>query len=535
MSRPADEPAAPRTERQLLRSSAVVALGTGLSRLTGFARIAVIAYAIGATALAEAYNLANNTPNLLYDLVLGGILSATLVPVIVEHMAREDDEGIDAVATVILVVLLGATVLSIACAPLIISMYNLSSSAEQARSQAQVAVPMLMLFLPQILFYGLSSLGTALLNARRSFAVPAFAPVLNNLVVIAVFLALPRVAGGSSPSLEEVADDPVLLAYIGVGTTLGIIAMTAVLWPAMRSAGIRLRWRFEPRHRAVREIGRLSVWTFGYVVSNLLAYVVIQTLANGVDGVTEYAYAYIFFQLPYGLWTVSVMTAHTPEMAAAWARGEIDELRDRFRSGFRLLPIIILPMTVGLIALADPIVNVILEHGSFDSVSGDLTARTLIAFAAGLPAFSVYLYAMRGFYALRDTRTPFIINLGENIANVVLGLLLVDRYGVVGLAASFSIAYALFAIVAMIALQRRIGGIFDRRTTQALLRQFAATVVMVFTVVIIANTVQLDALAEILVVGALSGGVYLGTLLLLRSEETELVVSRLRGRRSDRN
>jgi putative peptidoglycan lipid II flippase len=192
-------------------------------------------------------------------------------------------------------------------------------------------------------------------------------------------------------------------------------------------------------------------------------------------------------------------------------------------------------MTVGLIALADPIVNIILEHGSFDSVSGDLTARTLIAFAAGLPAFSVYLYVMRGFYALRDTRTPFIINLGENTANVVLGLLLVDRYGVVGLAASFSIAYALFAIVAMIALQRRIGGIFDRRTTQALLRQFAATVVMVFTVAIIANTVQLGALAEILVVGALSVGVYLGTLLLLRSEETELVISRLRGRRSDRN
>lgn len=533
MSRPADEPAAPRTERQLLQSSAVVALGTGLSRLTGFARVAVIAYAIGATALAEAYNLANNTPNLVYDLVLGGILSATLVPVIVEHMAREDEDGINAVATVILMVLLAATVVSILCAPFIIWMYNLSSPVDQAHSQARVAVPMLMLFLPQILFYGLSSLGTALLNARRSFAVPAFAPVINNLIVIAVFLALPRVAGGHSPSLEEVADDRVLLTYIGMGTTLGIVAMTAVLWPAMRAAGIRLRWRFEPRHRAVREIGRLSGWTLGYVVSNLAAYVVIQTLANGVDGVTEYAYAYIFFQLPYGLWTVSVMTAHTPEMAAAWVRGEIEELRSRFSSGFRLLPVVILPMTIGLISLAHPIVEVILEHGSYDSASGELTARTLVAFAAGLPAFSVYLYSMRGFYALRDTRTPFIINLGENIANVVLGLVLVDRYGVVGLAASFSVAYGLFAVIALITLQRRVGRIFDRRTTLSLMRQLVAAAVMVAVVSILGNMLELEAFAQIMVVGAVAGVVYLASLVLLRSEESELVLSRIRHRRSD--
>ena len=533
MSGPADDPAAPRTHRHLLRSSAVVAVGTGLSRITGFVRVAVIAYAIGATALAEAYNLANNTPNLLYDLVLGGILSATLVPVIVEHMAAEDEDGISAVATVIFTVLVGATLVSIAAAPLIIAMFNLSSPPDQARSQALVAVPLLMLFLPQILFYGLSSLGTALLNAKRSFAVPAFAPVINNLILIAVFLTLPRIAGGHSPTLEEVADDRVLLAYIGVGTTFGILAMTAVLWPALRAAGIRLRWRFEPGHRAVREIGRLSGWTLGYVVSNLLAYIVIQTLANGVDGVTEYAYAYIFFQLPYGLWTVSVMTAYTPEMATAWARGEITELRDRFSSGLRLLPVVILPMTIGLVALAHPIISVILQHGSFDRSSGDLTARTLVAFAAGLPAFSVYLYSMRGFYALRDTRTPFLINLGENIINVVLGVVLVDRFGVVGLAASFSIAYALFAIVSMIWLQSRVGAILDRRTRLAILRQLAASVVMIAITVLLLNSVSLPALPQILVVGTLGIGVYLGTLLALRSEETELVLARLRRRRPD--
>lgn len=512
----------------MLRSSGIVAIGTGLSRITGFIRVAVMAYAIGATALAEAYNLANNTPNLLYDLVLGGILSATLVPVIVEYMNRDDDEAINAVATVIFLVLLAATAASIAMAPFIIGLFNLSASAGQAKTQALVAVPLLMLFLPQILFYGLSSLGTALLNARRSFAVPAFAPVLNNLIVIALFLALPRVAGGHSPSFDQVAHDNVLLAYIGAGTTLGIVAMTAVLWPAMRAAGIRLRWRFHPRHPAVREIGRLSGWTLGYVISNLLAYVVIQTLANGVDGVTEYAYAYIFFQLPYGLWTVSVMTAYTPEMASAWARGELDELRDRFTSGFRLLPIVILPLTVGLAALAHPVISVVLEHGRFDAGSADLTARTLIAFAVGLPAFSLYLYAMRGFYALRDTRTPFLINVGENLANVVFGVLLLDRFGVVGLAASFSIAYALFCVVALVILQRRVGRIFDSRTIRSVAKQATAALAMITVVVIGDLLLPLNAIAQLLVVGSAGLTTYVIALLLLRSEETNQVIARIR-------
>ena len=113
-------PHQPRSAGHLLRSSAVVAAGTGLSRLTGFGRVAVMAYVLGTTALAEAYNLANNTPNLLYDLVLGGILSATLVPVVVERMSRDDSDGINAVATVITVVLLATTVIGMIAAPAII-------------------------------------------------------------------------------------------------------------------------------------------------------------------------------------------------------------------------------------------------------------------------------------------------------------------------------------------------------------------------------------------------------------------------------
>lgn len=460
---------------RLLRSSAVVAAGTALSRVTGLVRTVVIVYALGTTALAEAYNLANNTPNMLYDLVLGGILAATLVPVVVERMDHDDREGIDALATVITVVLAVLTVAAMVAAPFIIRAYSITESAADAETEATVAVPLLVLFLPQMFFYGMTSLGTALLNAKRSFAVPAFAPVLNNVVVICLFLALPRLAGGDQPTFEQVQADRSLQWLLGLGTTAGIVAMTLVLWPALRHAGIRLRWRFQPRHPAVRQVARLSSWTLGYVIANQIAFFTVIVLANGVDGVTAYTTAYIFFQLPYGLWAVSVMTAFTPEMAAAAVRDDMAALRSRFTYGLRLVLVLMLPAAVGLALLAGPVVEVVLERGALDAGSADTIAGTLAAFAVGLPFFAAYLYAMRGFYALRDTRTPFVINLGENVLNVVLAVVLVDRFGVQGLAASFTAAYAVSSVVALVALQRRIGSWFDRDTAVGLVRLVVGT------------------------------------------------------------
>ncbi len=511
----------------LVRSSAVVALGTGLSRLTGFLRVGVMAYAIGATALAEAYNLANNTPNLLYDLVLGGILSATLVPVVVAHTGRDDNRGIDALATVISVVLVAATVLGIALSPVIIHLYNLSSSPSDASTQAAVAVPLLMMFAPQILFYGLTSLGTSLLNARRSFAVPAFAPVLNNIVVICLFLALPHLASGDALTFDQVRQDTGLLLLLGFGTTAGLAAMTLVLWPAMRSAGIRLRWNFDLRDPAVREVGRLSGWTLGYVVSNLIAYGVIQTLANGVDGVSIYAYAWLFFQLPYGLWTVSVMTAYTPELSALHAAANIDGLRDRFGAGLRLVLVIALPATIGMILLSGPIVRLVLAHGEFTSSNADTTANTLIAFLCGLPAFSLFLFAMRGFYAQRDTRLPFFVNLAETLLGLAIAFVVVDRFGVVGLGASGSIAYSAFAVVALFLLHRRIGRYFDQPTILAITKLLVATVVMGIGVWLLITFVTMSDLLTVIIAGALGIAIYAGMLVLLRVEEAKSVMSRL--------
>jgi putative peptidoglycan lipid II flippase len=492
-----------RSSRGLLRSSAAVAVGTGLSRITGLGRTVVLAYALGTGALAEAYNLANNTPNMVYDLVLGGILAATLVPVVVERMDRDDQKGIDALATVIFVVLAAMTVVAMLLAPLIIRVYGLTDSADERSLQAEVAVPLLVLFLPQMLFYGLTSLFTALLNAKRSFAVPAFAPVLNNVVVICLFLALPRLAGGDQPTFDQVRNDAGLLWLLGLGTTAGIVAMTLVLLPAMRHADIRLHWNLDLRHPAVREVARLSGWTLGYVVANQVAFFIITILANGTDGVSVYAYAWIFFQLLYGLWAVSVMT-----------------------EGFRLVQVLILPGAVGLALLAGPVVELVLQRGAFDAASAEDTAGTLAAFAVGLPFFSAYLFAMRGFYALRDTRTPFWINLGENALNVVLAIAFVGPGGVEGLAASLSLSYAVGAFVALIVLEGRVGQLADRRTLVGMAKIAGASallgIVLAALLAVFGDDVWPAVLAAIIGLA-----VYLLALVATRSEEATMVLDRV--------
>jgi putative peptidoglycan lipid II flippase len=525
------------SSRGLLRSSAAVALGTGLSRITGLGRTVVLAYALGTGALAEAYNLANTTPNMVYDLVLGGILAATLVPVVVARMERDDQKGIDALATAIVLVLGAMTVLAMLLAPLIIRVYGLTDSPEERSLQAEVAVPLLVLFLPQMLFYGLTSLFTALLNAKRSFAVPAFAPVLNNVVVICLFLALPRLAGGEQPTFDQVRDDTGLLWLLGLGTTAGIVAMTLVLLPAMRHAQIRLRWNLDLRHPAVREVARLSGWTLGYVVANQVAFFVITILANGTDGVSVYAYAWIFFQLLYGLWAVSVMTAYTPELATAAVRGDLDGLRRRFTDGFRLVQVLILPGAVGLALLAGPVVEVVLQRGAFDAASAEDTAATLAAFAVGLPFFSAYLFAMRGFYALRDTRTPFWINLGQNALNVVLGIAFVGPWGVQGLAGALSLSYAVGSFVALIVLEGRVGQLADRRTLVGMAKIAAASALLGIVVGALLAVFGDDVLPAVL--AAIVGlAVYLLALVATRTEEATVVIDRLArlgrgGRRTD--
>lgn len=521
---------APPDASRLARASVAVALGTALSRVTGLGRVGVTAYAIGRFTFADTYNLANSTPNIVYELVLGGVLTATLVPLFVQQLQRRDERATSALMTTAMLALVVLTGLAIVAAPAISWLYTLAAAPEHREAQREVMTFLVRLLLPQMLFYGFTALATALLNARRRFAAAAYAPVLNNLVVIGVLLWFVAATDGPRSewtSVERLRDETALLLLLGVGTTAGIVAMALALVPALRRAGVRLRPVFEFGHADVRKLLRLSGWTVGYVLTNQLALSVVLVLANRTaGGVAAYQYAFIFFQLPHGLFAVSIMTTVTPELAQSAVDGDFSALRSQFARGLRFLGVVVVPAAVAYVVLAQPIVR-LLQRGGFDAADVAVTADTLQLLALGLLAFSVYLYTLRGFYALQDTRTPFLINCFENGVNIVLAVALVVPLGVQGLALAYAGAYTIAAAVALVVLARRIGGLDARRTGVAYLRAGAAAATVALVVAPVAGALDPStpdrALVALAVAGTVGGLVYLGVLRAAGADELAAV------------
>jgi putative peptidoglycan lipid II flippase len=471
---------------RLSRATAGMAVATFFSRLTGFGRVVALAYAFGFFRLADSYNLANTTPNIIYDLVLGGIMASFIIPVFVEHLTtRDEDDAWEAISTVFttaMLLLVGVTLLFVVIAPAVIHLYSFRLHGQAGRDQQAVATALLRMFAPQILFYGMTALAAAVLNARHKFVLPMATPILNNLVVIGVLLLVPHMA--NSLDLHSVRYDTGLLLFLGLGTTLGVAVQAIALVPALRRAAPKLRWRWNLHHAVLRQVLRLSGWTFGYVVSNQVAFWIALVLANGTrGGVSAYSAAYIFFQLPYGILAVSILTALTPDLAERWSRHDLAGFRNRIGTGIRTGALVLLPAAIGYIILARPLVSLLLEHGHFTKANADLTADVLLWFAVGLPAFSLYLLFVRGYTAMQDTRTPFIINAGENVVLIVLDLVLYPAWGVKGLALGFSLSYVAAAAAAGWDLRRRTGGLADRRTVSTVTRIALATGIMALVVV----------------------------------------------------
>lgn len=504
----ADERSAP---SGLIRSSGIIAVGTGLSRLTGMLRVVALAAVLGGGPLADAYNLANVSPNVLYELLLGGVLSATLIPLFVQAYREGDDDGPSAVFSVATVVLLLITVVAVLAAPLVARLYGTQLSGSAAAAQRDLVVPFLHLILPEIFFYGVVALTTAALNARRRFVAAAFAPVLNNLVLI-VILGL---VAFRYDDVAAISRDSNARLVLGLGTTAGIAAMAWAQVVATRRAGIRLKWMPQFGHPAVRQVARLSGWTLGYVVANQVALLFVLSLANGhgAGTVTAYQNAFVYFQLPHGLVAVSVMTAFLPELADAFSSDDPSRFSSTFRSGGRLMATFVIPSAFALIVLAQPIVTLFLAHGEYRPAAARLAGSTLSAFAWGLPGFSLYLYALRGFYARKDTKTPFLLNLGENGLNVVFAIALAFQ-GAPGLARAYAIAYTVAGVAAVVVLERTTDSDQPGRPdAEALLRVGAASLPMVVVLLLVRamldSSSSTGALLLLIVAGALGGASYL--------------------------
>jgi putative peptidoglycan lipid II flippase len=510
----------------LLKSNVAVATGTATSRITGVIRVAVLGAVLGTPgAVADAYDLANGTPNMIYELLIGGVLSSSLVPLFTRLHDEDDEDGTNAVVSVAVVVMGAVTVLAVLAAPLVFRLYSLLTSENvDADQYRQVGTVLARIFLIQIFFYGLNALASALLNARRRFFAAAWVPALANVVIIATLLLVPTVTDGAVPSMQDVLDDPQLKWLLGGGATLGIAVMALALVPALMSAKVRLRFRPDFHHPAVRTLRTLSGWALGYVVANQIAVIVIRNLLRGGDGsVFAYSRAYLWFVLPHGLLAVSIATTFLPEMSSAINRKDRAALIDRTSLGIRLIALVTLPAGFGLFVLRHAIVGAAFQHGNVTADDALVTSRALGGFALGLVGFSIYLFVIRVFYAHQDARTPFVINVVENIINIVLALLLVNRWGLLGLGAAFAVAYLVSALWAMQIVSYKVPGFELKPMLSGLYRMALASLVMAEAVWAISQLVGANAgggaVLRVVVGTVVGAGVYVGMLIVLQVPE----------------
>ncbi|MFH8473377.1 murein biosynthesis integral membrane protein MurJ [Streptomyces sp. NPDC018000] len=459
--------AAGRKSGSVLRSGAVMASGSIVSRATGFVRSAVVVAALGTGLQADGYTVANTVPNILYILLIGGALNAVFVPELVRAAKNHADGGAaytDRLLTLCTVGLLALTALTVVGAPWIVAAY-----ADYHGAQAELTVALARYCLPQILFYGLFTLLGQVLNARGRFGAMMWTPVLNNVVIIAVFGIYLAVATGSDGTLTSAQAQ-----WLGWGTTAGIAVQTLALVPALRAAKFRWRPRFDWRGSGLTRPLRAAGWLVMLVLTNQIAYWVVTRLSTAIGqhaveqhvaggaGYTAYSYAYQLWVVPHGIVTVSLVTALMPRMSRAAADNDLTGVRRDVSYALRTSAAVVVPAVAVLFALAPWVMGAVYGYGRTGDADITVMAGMMMAFAPGLIAYSGQYVLSRAFYAMGDTRTPFFLNLVIAALNAGLSvaayLLLPARWAVTGMAGAYSVAlFAGFAVTAYV-LHRRVSG-----------------------------------------------------------------------------
>ncbi|MGW7100173.1 murein biosynthesis integral membrane protein MurJ [Streptomyces sp. NPDC054838] len=460
----------------LLKSSALMAAGTIVSRITGFLRTLVIGTAIGVTTLNDSYQVANTLPTMIYVLVGGGALNAVFIPQLVRAMKNDDDGG-EAYANRLLtlvVVLLGAvTTVCVLAAPLFIGMMSQKIADDPHRME--VAVAFAHYCLPTMFFMGVHVVLGQILNARGRFGAMMWTPVLNNIVVIATFGAFIWAFGGfTSTGVDEAGITPEGVRLLGLGTLLGLAVQSLAMLPYLRDAGFKPRLRFDWKGHGLGKAAGLAKWTFFFVLANQLGLIVVTQLATwagdvahaqGHDGtgIAAYNYALLLWQMPQAIITVSVMTAVLPRISRSAHDGDVAAVRDDISYGLRTSAVAIVPCAFAFLALGVPM-STLLYAGSGSATAQNI-GYILMAFGLGLIPYSVQYVVLRGFYAYEDTRTPFYNTVIVAAVNAGVSALaffvLPERWAVVGMGAAYGLGYAVGVGVAWRRLRARLGGDLD--------------------------------------------------------------------------
>jgi putative peptidoglycan lipid II flippase len=520
----------------LARATGGLAIATLVSRISGFAWKIMLAWVVGFGLINDSFTIASNFPTIINELLLGGVLSSVVVPLLVRAQ-KEDRDGGEAYAqrllTVGLVVLLAGAAVAIACAPLLTALYT--SSSQTASPALTTAFSYLML--PAIVFLGLSAMLMAILNSRQRFAATGWAPVLNNVVMFTTIALYALVPG--EISLDPVRMGHTKLLILGLGFTLGIASQLALLVPALRRTGFRFGWRWG-WDRRLAEFGGLALWVTAYALLGQLgvAAVTNAATAGATGGAAIYTTTWLLLQFPYGVIGVSLLTVIMPRMSASAADGNYQVVIDDLSLGSRLSIVMLGPLCALMTVLGPQIGIALFSIGKADADATRL-GLAITAAAFGVLPYAIVMLQLRVFYAMKDAMTPTVIMLIMMAVKVPLSYLcpevLEPRAVVYGLTFVNSFTFVVGAVIGELWLRSRLGRLGTGRVLRTLVKTLVASTwgagVALAVTLLFRATLGPDSVLGAwlsLVLGAVAGGIVAFALMaLLRVKETSAVTDRL--------
>ncbi len=467
------------SEQSVLKSSAIMAVGTIFSRITGLGRNLLLVAALGTAIIGDTFQVANTIPTVVYILVAGGALNAVFVPQIVREMKKPDGGNafVSQLATATFTILAIATAIGVLAAPLVVRLYAAKFGGSGLETEFELTVLFTRYCLPQILFLGLFTLFGQIANARGSFGPMMWAPILNNLVVIGVLIGFIAIA----PNAQDGVISTSAKTLLGLGTTFGAFVQAAILIPVIVKSGVRLRPNFH--WSSLGKSAHLAKWTMIFVLINQAGFVVIVNLAtaasvrakeSGIDvgvGFTPYQNAHFIFLLPHSIIAVSLVTALLPRISRLAADTQISNVRDEIQQTLLNLYSLIIPAAFAMLFLGQPIAHLI--FAASNSADASQIGMILSGFALGLIPFCSSYVMLRGFYAFEDTKTPAAITLLMNVVTILCAtisyLVLPIRFITVGIAVSFGIGYLSSSLLARFLLNKRIGRLNIRKELVSIL------------------------------------------------------------------
>jgi putative peptidoglycan lipid II flippase len=549
-------------DQKVLASSALMAAGTVVSRLSGYVRSTLLAAALGQQLHADLFTIGNTIPNMLYILLAGGVFNAVLVPQLVRAM-KDDEDGGDAytnrIVTLAAVFLGGVTVLLVVAAPWVMSIYlDDSFSCADLAPQRESVIDFARYCLPQVFFYGMFVLVGQILNSRGRFGPMMWAPIANNVISVAVLVIYLLVFGPTSEALLNGPFTSGQELLIGLGSTLGIVAQFLILVPYLRRAGFTYRPRFDFRGTGLGHTLRLGIWTVLFVVVNQIAYLVVVRLASSGTaaaaggcggaptgegtGYTVYSSAFLIMMVPHSIITVSLATAILPRLSARAADGDLVGLARSLASTLRTALVVVVPFALLLPLIASDVANVTWGYGAARD-RFELYTLSLALFGPGLVFFTVHYLMLRGFYALERTRTVFYIQCAVAATNVLAAVLLVGRTSAVhtspALVVAYAASYAVGSALSYAVLRAGLGGLETRRLIRFLVRLGIAVAVSTAVAYLVARGLdgllerpnQLMAAGRALAVTVTDVAVFVAAARMLRLTEVTSVIDTVMRRR----